>query len=81
MKSSGPVRDSSLLTAKWRSTNQLEAEADYVILANYPLGNQILKWTAMIILDREANATASAENSSSPFELLFRLACDGLPRL
>jgi hypothetical protein len=32
-------------------------------------------------LDREANATASAETSSSPFELPFRLACDGLPHL
>ena len=33
----------SSVTAKWRSTNQLEAEADYVILADYPLGNQIFK--------------------------------------
>ena len=52
-----------------------------MILADYPLGNQILKSTALIIVDREANATASAETSSSPFELLFRLACDGLPHL
>jgi hypothetical protein len=52
-----------------------------VILADHPLRNQILKMDCDDYRHREANATASAENSSSPFELLFRLACDGLPHL
>jgi hypothetical protein len=53
--------------------DQLEAEADYVILADDPLGNQILEWTALIIVRSQGERYGFGGNFFIAFRTAFSI--------